>query len=123
MKAIPGWSAASAGATTGLNLPCSASICSASSRITHIAVRKILQGVKDRVAGRVEPMARSNLEFAGYVVAALIFCAALVLTLLRPLTLARWLAGLAAGAVWLITWYAPIAPWPGIALEIFVCWG
>jgi hypothetical protein len=79
--------------------------------------------VKDRVAGRVEPMARSNLEFAGYVVAALIFCAALVLTLLRPLTLARWLAGLAAGAVWLITWYAPIAPWPGIALEIFVCWG
>ncbi len=75
----------------------------------HIAVRKILQGVKDRVAGRVEPMARSNLEFACYVVAALIFCAALVLMLLRPITLARWLAGLAAGVIWLITWYAPIA--------------
>ena len=39
----------------------------------HIAVRKILQGVKDRVAGRIEPMAQQNIEFAIYGVAFLIF--------------------------------------------------
>jgi hypothetical protein len=89
----------------------------------HLAVRKILVGIQDRVAGRVEPMARQNLEFAGYVVTALVFCAALLLLLLRPLNLARWLAALGTGAGWLVTWYAPVSPWVGIALEIVVCLG
>jgi hypothetical protein len=89
----------------------------------HLAVRKILQGVRDRVEGRSEPMAQQNAEFAVFVASALIFVAALVLILLHPFTRMRWLAGLAAGAVWLIIWYAPIALWLGVALEVIVCWG
>ena len=72
----------------------------------HLAVRKILQGVKDRVEGRNESFAWQNVQFAIYAATLLIFLAALVWVPLRPLTWRRWLAGLAAGAAWLITWYA-----------------
>ena len=88
----------------------------------HIAVRKILQGVKDRVEGRIEPMAMQNIEFTIYVVAVFIFFAALVLILIRPLTRRGWLVGLAAGAAWLITWYAPVSIWIGVLLELLVLW-
>ncbi len=88
----------------------------------HIAVRKILLGVQDRVEGRAEPMAQGNTEFFIYLAAALIFLGAIVLSLLRPLTWYRWLAGVAAGAVWLITWYAPVSVWLGAALELLVVW-
>jgi len=54
-------------------------------------------------------MAQANTEFTVYVAAAWIFVGAIVLILLRPLTWRRWLAGLAAGAAWLITWYAPVS--------------
>lgn len=75
----------------------------------HLAVRKILHGVKDRVEGRpAQPMALQNLEIAVYVLTALAYAVALLLTLLRPFTWKRWLAGLAVGLVWLIVWYAPI---------------
>ena len=33
---------------------------------------------------------------------------------------AESLAGLASGAVWLITWYAPISIWIGMALVVLV---
>jgi hypothetical protein len=74
----------------------------------HLAVRKILQGVKGRVEGRIEPMVQQNVEFIFYLATLLIFLAALVSFLLRPLTWRRWLLGLAAGTTWLVTWYAPI---------------
>jgi hypothetical protein len=86
----------------------------------HIAVRKILQGVKGRVEGYSEPMALQNIEFAIYLAAALLFFAALVLVLLRPLTWRGWLAGLAAGIIWLVVWYAPVPVWVGAVLELFV---
>jgi hypothetical protein len=89
----------------------------------HLAIRKILQGVKGRVEGRIEPMARTNTEFGTYFAAFWIFVGALVLILLRPLTWRRWLAGLAAGAGWLITWYAPISTRIGALPEILVLWG
>jgi hypothetical protein len=89
----------------------------------HLSVPKILQGVKGRVEGRIEPMARANTEIAVYVGAAWIFVGAIVLILLRPLTWRRWLAGLAAGAMWLITWYAPIPTRIGALLEFLVLWG
>ena len=75
----------------------------------HLAVRKILQGVKGRAEGRIEPMTRANMEFAIYLASALIFLGAIILILVRPLTWRRWLAGLAAGTAWLITWYAPVS--------------
>ncbi len=89
----------------------------------HLSVRKILQGVKGRVEGRIEPMRRANTEVALYVAAAWIFVAAIVLILLRPLTWRRWLAGVAAGTAWLATWYAPVSIWIGALLEFLVLLG
>ena len=89
----------------------------------HIAVRKVLQGVKGRVENHIEPMALGTLEFAIYLASALIFLAAMILNLLRPLTRRGWFLGLAAGASWLVTWYAPLPIWIGALLELIVLWG
>jgi len=89
----------------------------------HLAVRKVLEGVKGRAEGRIEPMAPANVAFAVYAAAALLFVAALLLNLLRPFTAGRWLAGLAAGGAWLITWYSPVPLWLGFLLELFAFCG
>ena len=88
----------------------------------HLAVRKILQGVKGRVEGNIEPMAQANTEFVIYLVSALVFVGVVILIFLRPLSWRGWLAGLAAGLAWLITWYAPISIWIGAFLELLVFW-
>jgi hypothetical protein len=84
----------------------------------HLAVRKILQGVKGQVEGEREPFAIQNIEFVVYLIALLTFLAALGFNLLRPFTWQRWLAGLLAGLTWLITWYATIPIWSGVLLEL-----
>jgi hypothetical protein len=84
----------------------------------HLAVRKILQGVKNQVESQRAPFAVQNVEFAIYLIAVLIFLAALGFILLRPFTWQRWLAGLMAGLAWLITWYAPIPIWGGALLAL-----
>lgn len=89
----------------------------------HLAIRKILQGVKGRVEGKIEPMAQANLEFVMYLVSALIFFGAAILIFLRPLSWHNWMAGFAAGAAWLIIWYAPISIWIGALLELLVLRG
>jgi len=89
----------------------------------HIAVRKILHGVKDRVEGHVEPMLRQNVEFAVYVGAFIAFLVAIGWSLWRPLTLPGWLAALGAGVAWLIVWYAPITIGTGVAVNLLVLWG
>ncbi len=86
----------------------------------HLAVREILQGVKGRVENRIEPMSVQNTEFALYVMSALLFLAALIILLIRPLTWKRWLTGLAVGAAWLLTWYAPVPIWAGAGLELLL---
>ncbi len=89
----------------------------------HLGIPKILEGVKGRVEGYNEPMAQANMEFGIYLGSAFIFVGALVLILLRPLTWRRWLAGLAAGAAWLIIWYAPISTWLGVVLGLLILYG
>jgi hypothetical protein len=89
----------------------------------HLAIRKILQGVKGRVEGKIEPMAQANLEFVIYLASALIFLGTVILIFLRPLSWRVWLAGLAAGLAWLATWYAPISIWIGAFLELLILWG
>jgi hypothetical protein len=86
----------------------------------HLAVRKILQGVKGQVEGQGESFADQNIEFAIYLITLLTFLTALGCILLRPYSWKRWRAGLIAGLAWLITWYAPIPIWGGALLEIFV---
>ena len=89
----------------------------------HLAIRKILQGVKGRVEGKIEPMAQANTEFFIFLVSALMFLAAIILIFIRPLSSQNWLAGLVAGATWLIAWYAPLSIWLSIFLELLVLWG
>lgn len=74
----------------------------------HIAVRKVLQGVKGRVEGQIEPAWVADVELAVFVIAFGIFAAALIVLVVRPFTWARWLAAFGAGIVWLVVWYAPI---------------
>ncbi len=74
----------------------------------HIAVRKILQGVKDRVEGHAEPMWVQNVELFTFLATLCLFLAALLLLFLRRLVWQSWGAALLAGAVWLATWYAPL---------------
>jgi hypothetical protein len=82
----------------------------------HLAVRKILQGIKDRVEGEVEPFWIQNLELFSCLLAGLVFGAALLILLFRPLSWSRWLAALGAGATWLVVWYGGIPFWAGITL-------
>lgn len=88
----------------------------------HLAVRKILQGVKGRVEGQPQSFAVQNVEFAIYLLTLLAFLATLGRILLRPLRWQTWLAGVATGIAWLITWYAPVPIWSGILLEALVLW-
>ena len=74
----------------------------------HLAIPKILQGVKGRVEGHIESSARANAEFVIYAASLLMFLGAIASLLLRPLAWHRLLAGLVAGAAWLINWYSPI---------------
>jgi hypothetical protein len=74
----------------------------------HIAVRKILQGVKGRVEGQIEPAWVADLEFAVFVITFGIFAAALIIVVARPWSWARWLAAAGAGILWLAVWYAPV---------------
>jgi hypothetical protein len=74
----------------------------------HIAVRKVLQGIKGRVEGQIEPAWVGDVELAVFVIAFGIFVAGLIVLVVRPLTWARWLAAFGAGIVWLVVWYAPI---------------
>ena len=88
----------------------------------HLAVRKVLRGVKDRVEGRTESMAHQNTEFFILVATALVFLSAVAALILRPLNWQRWLTGAAAGVVWLITWYGPTLAWLALLLVLSVCW-
>ncbi len=88
----------------------------------HLAVRKILYGVKDRSEGRVEPFARQTFEFAVLVWALVVFLAAIWCVLRRPLTWPGWFAGLAAGIAWLVVWYTPIPIGLGVAVNVLSTW-
>lgn len=89
----------------------------------YLAIRKILHGVKGRVEGHIEPMVWTNTEFAFYMAGALIFTVAIVLLITRSFSWKRWLAGLGAGTVWLITWYTPIPIWIGAVLLVCAVYG
>jgi len=87
----------------------------------HLAVRKILHGVKDRAEGRVESFAWQTFEFAVLVWALFAFFAAIWVVLRGPLDWPRWLTALGAGVAWLIVWYAPISILFGTVVNVLVC--
>ena len=77
----------------------------------HVAVRKVLQGVKQRVERNIEPMWVQNVELFTFICTLVTFLTALVLLCWRRLTWKAWSAGVVAGAIWLTTWYAPVTNW------------
>lgn len=83
----------------------------------HLAVRKILHGVKERVEGQVESFARQTFEFVTLVWAFVVFLVSIWLVLRRPLTSHRWRVTLIAGAAWLVVWYASIPLWLCVAVN------
>jgi len=83
----------------------------------HLAVRKILHGVKERVEGHVESFARQTFEFVILVWAFVAFLVSIWLVLRRPLTSHRWRVTLIAGAAWLVVWYASIPLWLCVAVN------
>ncbi len=85
----------------------------------HLAVRKILQGVKDRAEGRVESFARQSFEFVVLLWALFAFFAALWLLLRGRLTRPFLIASV-AGVAWLIIWYAPMSVVFGVVINVAV---
>lgn len=88
----------------------------------HIAVRKILHGVKNRAESRVEPFTQQAAEFAVFVLALLEFLLATWLQLRRPLGWSSWFRTLIAGVAWLVVWYAPIPIEVGALVTLVVPW-
>jgi hypothetical protein len=88
----------------------------------HLAVRKILQGVKGRVEGNIQPMSDANIEFFIYLGSFVAFVWAAISVLRLPLTWGSWLVGLAGGLSWLISWYAPVVIWIGAVLAFLIVW-
>jgi hypothetical protein len=85
----------------------------------HLAVRKILQGVKDRAEGRVESFARQTFEFVVLVWALFAFLTALWLVL-RGRLAGPFLTAMVSGMAWLIVWYAPLPVVLGVVINVAV---
>jgi hypothetical protein len=88
----------------------------------HVAMRKVLQGLKSRAEGDIPPRSDVNVEFFMHIGTAAISIWAAIAVLRLPLTRGRWLLGFAGGLACMITWYAPEALWIGSALSLLVVW-
>ena len=76
----------------------------------HIAVRKILHGVKLRAEGKPhQTFAAQTLEFATYLAALLLFVASLLVLVLSPFSWPNTLGSLAIGFTLLLLWYGPFS--------------
>jgi hypothetical protein len=88
----------------------------------HVAMRKVLHGLKSRAEGEIPPRSDVNVEFFIHIGTAVISLWAAIALLQLPLTRGRWLLGLAGGLACMVTWYAPEALWIGSALSLLVVW-
>ena len=83
----------------------------------HIAVPKILLGIKDRVEGRpAQSLARESAEIMTWVLALAEFATAMLLLLRLRRWHRAWFLGLAAGLVSLFVLYVHAPMWIGMAL-------
>jgi hypothetical protein len=74
----------------------------------HLAVRKILHGIKLRAESKPhQSFTVQTLEFSMYLAVLLLFLASLVILLVRPFKLSRSVASLALGVLLLLVWYGP----------------
>jgi len=88
----------------------------------HMAMRKVLQGIKDRAEGDIPPRSDVNVEFFMHIGTAVASIWTAIAMLRLPLSRSRWLLGLAGVLACMVTWYAPRALWIGSALSLLVVW-
>lgn len=87
----------------------------------HVAVPRILLGIKDRVEGRpVEPLAEQAVEIVVWLLAMAEFAAAIVLVFRRDRWGRAWCFGLAAGLLTMFTLYAHSPTWIGAVLAFLL---
>ena len=90
----------------------------------HTAVRKILEGVRDRVEGRApEPLTVEALQIAAWLLAFLELCAAIVAIAFIRRWKAAWIIALGAGALLQFTLYSNAPVWVCAPLPwIYMVW-
>ena len=90
----------------------------------HVAVRKILEGVRDRVEGRsLEPLFVEALEIAGWFLAFLEFCVATMAIAFRRQWKIAWLFALGAGALLEFMLYSGAPVWICAPLPwVYLAW-
>ena len=77
----------------------------------HLAVRKILPGIKVRAeGGNIPSMAFLSIEFFIYLATAVSFLISIIRLLVQPLTGKSYLRCMVSGLVWLLIWYSPFSP-------------
>ena len=90
----------------------------------HVAVPKVLLGIKDRVEGRrTEPLAAEAAEIAVWVAAFLEFAAALILVLVGRRWRRAWMVALLAGFSLQFVLYARAPSWIGAVLDVSILVG
>jgi hypothetical protein len=86
----------------------------------HVAVRRILDGVRDRAEGRASPpLGLEALEIAGWFVAFFEFCLAIVLVAVWGRWQTAWLIALGAGALLQFILYSDAPVWIRVVLPWF----
>jgi hypothetical protein len=94
----------------------------------HVAVRRILEGVRDRAEGRAAPpLGLEALEIAGWLVAFFEFCLAIVLVLVWRRWKIAWVLALGAGALLQFILYSDAPAWirallPWLYLVLIIRW-
>jgi hypothetical protein len=85
----------------------------------HVAVPRMLLGVKDRVEGRqIQPLALQAMEIAVWLAALLEYVIAIALILVRRQWWRTWAAGLLAASALLFALYAREPVWIGALLQV-----
>jgi hypothetical protein len=94
----------------------------------HVAVRRILEGVRDRAEGRPSPpLGLEALEIAGWLVAFFEFCLAIVLVVVWRRWKIAWILALGAGAMLQFILYSGAPGWivrvlPWLYLGLIIRW-
>lgn len=85
----------------------------------HVAVPRMLLGVRDRVEGRrIQPLAVQAMEIAVWIASLLEFVVAIVLILVRRQWWRAWIAALLAASALLFVLYARQPIWTGALLQV-----
>ena len=85
----------------------------------HVAVPRMLAGVRDRVEGRrIHPLALEGVEIGTWMAAHFEFALGLLLIMIRRAWWKLWIAAFVSGAAVLFVLYAQAPVWAGALLQV-----